>query len=227
MCNDKASYESSPPCTSLPFRTKNHSQYESRVFTEITEWRFLLNNGMALFQSFYGLSTRSFPAHEPLIIGLFCGKWSVKIRHSMSLRHPVRASRRASLFARRTSPHTRVEFWLKLIVGLFCGKWSVKIGLFCGKSVKIGLFCGKWSVKTLPSRPLQSRFPILLPHPTPAQTLVPCKPRPRCTPHIHVCIYIYICEYIYIYICTPLEGCVPRMYIYMWIYIFIYTYICI
>jgi len=35
------------------------------------------------------LSCRSFFAKEPLIIGLFCGKWPVKIRHPMGLRHPV------------------------------------------------------------------------------------------------------------------------------------------
>jgi len=35
------------------------------------------------------LSCRSFFAKAPLIIGLFCGKWLVKIRHPMGLRHPV------------------------------------------------------------------------------------------------------------------------------------------
>jgi len=32
----------------------------------------------------------SFFAKEPLIIGLFCGKCPMKIRHLMTLRHPVR-----------------------------------------------------------------------------------------------------------------------------------------
>jgi len=35
------------------------------------------------------IGCRSFPANEPLIIGLFCGKWTIKIRHPMILRHPV------------------------------------------------------------------------------------------------------------------------------------------
>ena len=35
------------------------------------------------------LSCRSFVAKEPLIIGLFCGKWPGKIRHPMGLGHPV------------------------------------------------------------------------------------------------------------------------------------------
>ena len=35
------------------------------------------------------LSCRSFFANEPLIIGLFCGKWPLRIRHPMGLRHPV------------------------------------------------------------------------------------------------------------------------------------------
>jgi len=35
------------------------------------------------------LSCLRFFAKEPLIIGLFCGKWPMKIRHPMNLRHPV------------------------------------------------------------------------------------------------------------------------------------------
>ena len=35
------------------------------------------------------LSCRSFLAKEPLITGLFCGKWPIKIRHPMGLRHSV------------------------------------------------------------------------------------------------------------------------------------------
>jgi len=35
------------------------------------------------------LNCRSFFAKEPLIIGLFCGKWAMKIRHLMTLRHPL------------------------------------------------------------------------------------------------------------------------------------------
>ena len=35
------------------------------------------------------LSCRSFSAKQPRIIGLFCGKWPIKIRHPMGLRHHV------------------------------------------------------------------------------------------------------------------------------------------
>jgi len=35
------------------------------------------------------LSCRSFSTTEPLNIGHFCGKWPIKIRDPMSLRHPV------------------------------------------------------------------------------------------------------------------------------------------
>ena len=35
------------------------------------------------------LTYRSFTAKEPLIAGLFCGKWHVKIRHPMTIRHTV------------------------------------------------------------------------------------------------------------------------------------------
>jgi len=35
------------------------------------------------------LSCRSFFPKEPIIMGLFCGKWPLKIRDPMSFRHPV------------------------------------------------------------------------------------------------------------------------------------------
>jgi len=38
------------------------------------------------------LSCRSFSTKEPLNTGQFCGKWPVKIRDPMSLRHPVRCT---------------------------------------------------------------------------------------------------------------------------------------
>jgi len=48
--------------------------------------RRLLQGGK---DSLDALSCRSFSAKERLIIGLFCGKWPKKIRHPMTLRHPV------------------------------------------------------------------------------------------------------------------------------------------
>ena len=35
------------------------------------------------------LNYRSFSAKEPQIIGLFCGKYTIKIRHPMTLHHPI------------------------------------------------------------------------------------------------------------------------------------------
>jgi len=47
----------------------------------------LLQEGKAPYDA---LSCRSFPAKEPLIIGLFGGKWTIKIKHPMGLHHSVR-----------------------------------------------------------------------------------------------------------------------------------------
>jgi len=44
-----------------------------------TEWR----------RSIGCLKLRSFSTQVPLIVGLFCGKWPIKMRHSMGLRHLV------------------------------------------------------------------------------------------------------------------------------------------
>ena len=41
---------------------------------------------------------RSLSAKEPLVIGFFCRMWPIKIRHPMTLRHPVSALA-SSLFA--------------------------------------------------------------------------------------------------------------------------------
>jgi len=58
----EASYGSSPPCMTISYM-RDDTQY--------------------------ALNCTSFSAKEPLIIGLFCGKWSMKIRHPMALHHPV------------------------------------------------------------------------------------------------------------------------------------------
>ena len=44
------------------------------------------------------LSCISFSAKEPLNIGHFCGKWPIKIRDPMSLRHPVQSPRESRKF---------------------------------------------------------------------------------------------------------------------------------
>jgi len=58
------------------------------------KWQnFSENHSMDIIQggedSWHALVCRSFFAKEPLIIGLICGKWPVKIRHPMNLYHPV------------------------------------------------------------------------------------------------------------------------------------------
>jgi len=66
---DKASYEYSPPCI--------------RKQVNANTTFFWCEDARNAF------SCRSLFANEPLIIGLFCGKWPVMIRHPMHLRHPV------------------------------------------------------------------------------------------------------------------------------------------
>ena len=65
------------------------------------------------------LSCRSLFEKKPLIIGLFCGKWPIKIRHLMGLRHPVVRSYRVSMISR-----------LLQIIGLFCKISSLLWGIF-------------------------------------------------------------------------------------------------
>jgi len=43
-----------------------------------------------LYMSIYALSCRSCSSKTPLIIGLFCRKWPIKIRHPIGLHHPLR-----------------------------------------------------------------------------------------------------------------------------------------
>jgi len=52
-------------------------------------WRLYIQGGEDLQDP---LSCRSSVAKEPLIIGLFCGKWPIKIRHPKRLLHPVEHS---------------------------------------------------------------------------------------------------------------------------------------
>ena len=53
---------------------------------ETVLWRMYVQGGE---DSWDALSCRSFFAKESLIIGLFCGKRPTKMRHPMTLRHPV------------------------------------------------------------------------------------------------------------------------------------------
>jgi len=106
------------------------------------------------------LSCRSFFAQEPLIIGLFCGKWSIQIRHPIGLRHPIcvdppcmcRFSWGGS-FAKND-----LQQWL------FCEKWPPTVALlrkmtsnsgslrkmtsnsgsFAKNDLQQWLFCEKW-----------------------------------------------------------------------------------
>jgi len=63
---------------------------------------FCMNESCLLYEGSYRvakshkdpLSCRSFSTKEPLNIGHFCGKWHIKIRDPMSLRHPVSDVRR-------------------------------------------------------------------------------------------------------------------------------------
>jgi len=59
----------------------------------------------------HAVSCRSLSANEPLIIGLFHGKYPVKIRHPMHLRHPVSAER--ELVSKREKAH--ITGWRRLI----------------------------------------------------------------------------------------------------------------
>jgi len=48
-------------------------------------------------------SCRSLSAKEPLIIGLFCGKWPMNIRHLMHLRYPFLASHMSALYEKASN----------------------------------------------------------------------------------------------------------------------------
>ena len=67
-------------------------QYDSYVYICVyllirsTEFTLCITNTCNLKRH---ARCRSFSTKEPLNIGLFCGKWPIKIRDPMSLRHPV------------------------------------------------------------------------------------------------------------------------------------------
>jgi len=54
---------------------------------------------------------RSLFGKEPIIVGLFCGKWPIHRRHPMRLRHPVmtHAHTRACTHTRKHTPHTHTH----------------------------------------------------------------------------------------------------------------------
>jgi len=57
------------------------------------------------------LICRSFSAKEPLIIGLFCGKWPMALRHPKDLRHPIFWGRKIAFAEVCTSWLVFFEVW--------------------------------------------------------------------------------------------------------------------
>jgi len=71
---------------SVTWRVHVHFRHDGRLCKELSwKGKHHLQGGEDPQDAF---SCRSFFAKEPLIIGLFCGKWPIKIRHPMGLRHP-------------------------------------------------------------------------------------------------------------------------------------------
>ena len=66
---------------------------------------------------------------KPLIIGLFCGKWPVKITHSVGLHQHIVLMLVGILNWMVNSLLSCRLFFAKKprIIGLFCGKWPIKI----------------------------------------------------------------------------------------------------
>ena len=56
------------------------------------------------------VSCTSLSAKEPLILGLFCGKWPIKIRHPVTLRHTVHATRALRETEKRNGDNKRIIF---------------------------------------------------------------------------------------------------------------------
>ena len=63
--------------------TRIHTQTHIPIFLR-THARTHINK---IFYYSIDISCKSFFTKGPLIIGLFCGKWPIKIRHSMDLHH--------------------------------------------------------------------------------------------------------------------------------------------
>ena len=73
------------------FATLAHLWIDRGVCTWEMTYEDKASYGSSLPLSFVALfhtrATNSFPAKEPLITGLFCGKWPMKMRHPMGLRY--------------------------------------------------------------------------------------------------------------------------------------------
>jgi len=68
-------------------------------------------------------SCRSFFAKGPRIIGLFCGKWSMKIRHPMTLRHSVLYCEYVTWTSHVT--HIQVNVMIRWVMSLICHEWVI------------------------------------------------------------------------------------------------------
>jgi len=90
------------------YRVMSHTSTRSHVNEACHEYARVIQGGE---DSQDARSRRSFSAKEPLLVWLFCGKWPVKIRRPMSLRHPVSHVYSSGLIVvLMIAPHTRMSY---------------------------------------------------------------------------------------------------------------------
>jgi len=91
------------------------------IRTDKFEFLDLVDFGDVSFSVETIIRCRPLSAKEPLIIGLFCGKWPIKSHEfSWNHHHITEASTQDALSHRSLSAKEPIILWL------FCGKWFVK-----------------------------------------------------------------------------------------------------
>jgi len=134
------------------------------------------------------LSCRSFSAKEPLIIGLICRKWPLKIRHPTSLRHPVPLPPSCSIIG----SFIRVLY----VTSSKRHRALHRIALCCRVLPCVAVCCSVLQCVAPPPL-LPCIYTPCLASPLSPHTTYTCV---ACS-DIYVCVYVYmyICIYVYIY----------------------------
>jgi len=97
------------------------------------------------------LSLQVIVCKEPLITGLFCGKWPAKIRHPMSLRHPVAGGLYNHSVKSRSSTGWQWPIGCLIFTGHFLQKSPVISGTFAENDLQLKACygssppCSKWT----------------------------------------------------------------------------------
>jgi len=110
-CYIKGTHTHTHTHTHISTRAHTHTHMHARTHAHLVRQRVNLCFYICKYIWKNALNYISFSAKDPLIVGLFCGKWPVKTRHPKHLHHPLNESTNVNSFIRMNIYECRYRFY--------------------------------------------------------------------------------------------------------------------